>query len=27
MIGMAGPKVSSRMIFIEWSTPVSTVGS
>ena len=25
--GMAGPKVSSRMIRMEWSTPRSTAGS
>ena len=27
MIGSVGPNVSSRMIFIEWSTSTSTVGS
>src|SRR5690606_39694412 len=27
MIGNTGPKVSSRMIRIEWSTSVKTVGS
>ena len=27
MIGSVGPKVSSVMIFIEWSTSTSTVGS
>jgi hypothetical protein len=26
MMGRTGPKVSSRMIRIEWSTPVRTVG-